>query len=118
MKWTRSISYACVFFFLSTIPAIAGEMPRYSLGDKVFHGGPVGFQKAGGDTINLMAASYDPTNGPGEPAYDGDFEDQFGNPDWNGWTHLDITQPTGTHWNISDYNLSLIHISEPTRLQV
>ena len=72
--------------------------------DLFIHGGPVGFHKAGGDTINLMSTHDDPTNGPGEPYYYGDFEDEFGNPAWNGWTSWDITQPDETHWNVSNYN--------------
>jgi hypothetical protein len=76
----------------------------------VIHGGSPGLAKAGRDTINLMAASDDPTNnvdprdGGLEPYYDGDFEDALGHPDWNGWTHHDITAPTTSHWNVSTYN--------------
>ncbi|MCP4996459.1 MAG: hypothetical protein GY934_22190, partial [Gammaproteobacteria bacterium] len=25
-------------------------------------------------------------------------------PDWNGWTHWDVTQPTENHFHLSDYN--------------
>ena len=31
-------------------------------------------------------------------------EDADGNPSWNGWTHTDITQPTESHWSVSNYN--------------
>jgi hypothetical protein len=51
-----------------------------------------------------MSTHNDPTNGPGEPYYYGDFEDANGNPDWNGWTHHDVTQATEIHWNVSNYN--------------
>ena len=84
--------------------AHAADLPRYSLGGEVVQGGNPGFAKAGGDTINLMAASDDPTNEPGEPAYDGDFEDPVGNPDWNGWTHRDLTQAMESTWIVSNYN--------------
>ncbi|MEN8008013.1 MAG: FlgD immunoglobulin-like domain containing protein [Candidatus Krumholzibacteriota bacterium] len=84
--------------------ARAGELPSYSLGGDVIHGGSAGFAKAGGDTVNLMAARNDPTNEPGEPFYFGDFEDAVGNPAWNGWTHYDITAPTMSWWNVSNYN--------------
>ena len=86
--------------------AQAGDLPRYLLGGDVIHGGNDGHAKAGADTINLMSTHNDPTNGPGEPYYYGDFEDADGNPDWNGWTHYDITQPTETHWGVSNYNQS------------
>jgi hypothetical protein len=95
---------------LFVLPAQAGELPRYSAGADVIHGGSPNLAKAGGDTINLMAASDDPTNnvdprdGGLEPYYDGDFEDAVGNPDWNGWIHYDITAPTTSHWNVSTYN--------------
>ena len=119
--------FACLALALVfALSSFAGELPRMTKGNSMIHGGSVDFNKAGGDTINLMAATNDPTNGPGEPFFDGDFEDAGGNPSWNGWTSYDITEPTVTHWNISDYNqpvagnlaawcLSLIHISEPTR---
>jgi hypothetical protein len=88
----------------------AGERPIRTLGNSVIHGGNVNYNKAGLDTINLMAASNDPTNnsdprdGGLEPYYDGDFEDANGDPSWNGWTHFDATQVTESHWNVSNYN--------------
>jgi len=82
----------------------ASDLPRFSIGGEVIHGGSVGLAKVVADTVNLMATHNDPTNGPGEPTYFGDFEDAEGNPDWNGWTHRDLTQPTETHWNVSNYN--------------
>jgi len=109
----KNIQIAGILFailIIFALPAQAGEMPRYSLGGDVVHGGSPDFAKAGGDTINLMASTNDPTNntdprdGGLEPYYDGDFEDSVGNPDWNGWTHYDITAPAGTHWNVSTYN--------------
>ena len=111
----KSHSVVCLLFLLLLMVSLvfsaqAGDRSRLSLGDEVIHGGSINFNKAGGDTINLMAASNDPTNntdprdGGLEPYYDGDFEDDFGNPDWNGWIHYDITQPTESHWNISNYN--------------
>jgi len=111
----KSHTFVCQFFLLLLMVTLvfsaqAGDRPRLSLGGEVIHGGSIIFNKAGGDTINLMAASNDPTNnadprdGGLEPYYDGDFENAFGQPDWNGWTHYDITQPTESHWNVSNYN--------------
>ncbi|MEN8008549.1 MAG: hypothetical protein ABFS42_16185, partial [Candidatus Krumholzibacteriota bacterium] len=84
--------------------AQAGEAPRLLRGVEIIHGRCVEPAKAGADTINLMSTHNDPTNEPGEPFYYGDFEDADGVPDWNGWTHYDVTQPNVTHWNVSTYN--------------
>lgn len=95
----------CLFLILIFATSThAGDIPRYTLGGSVIHGGSADFSKAGGDTINLMAGHHDPTNGPGEPAYYGDFEDAEGNPAWNGWTSYDVTEPTQSNWNVSNYN--------------
>ena len=104
MKFIQIFCMLSAIFILLSMPAQAGDRPRLSLGDDVIHGGSVDNSKAGADTINLMSTHNDPTNGPGEPYYYGDFENADGNPDWNGWTHWDITQPTETHWNVSTYN--------------
>ena len=58
----------------------ADEIPRFTIGSGVIHGGSPDLAKAATDTINLMAARNDPTNGPGEPIYIGDFEDVTGVP--------------------------------------
>ncbi len=105
----QSHTFARSFFLLLLIGFLASfaqadDMPRYTRGDDVIHGGSAGFAKAGADTINLMSTRNDPTNGPGEPTYFGDFEDAAGNPDWNGWTHYDVTAPTRTSWTVSKYN--------------
>jgi len=81
----------------------AEDLPRLSRGGDIIHGGSAALAKAGQDTINLMAPAADPTNGPGEPAYLGDFEDLWGNPAWNGWTGVDLTQGTFSHWQVSEY---------------
>ena len=103
--------FACLAMALVfALSSFAGELPRMTVGNSVIHGGSVNFNKAGTDTINLMAGTYDPTNnvevcdGGLEPYYDGDFEDSSGNAAWNGWSSYDITEPTVTHWNLSDYN--------------
>ena len=107
-KFTMFACLALALVFV--VSSFAEELPRVTDGNAMVYGGSVNFSKAGGDTINLMAATDDPTNnvdprdGGLEPYYDGDFEDDLGNPNWNGWTHYDITAPTGTHWNVSTYN--------------
>ncbi|RKX32155.1 MAG: hypothetical protein DRP71_12465 [Verrucomicrobia bacterium] len=110
MKSTHISGLLFAIIFLLALPVLADELPEYTLGGSVIHGGSPGLAKAGGDTINLMAASDDPTNNVNpldyglEPYYDGDFENEFGIPDWNGWTHYDITAPTTSNWNVSNYN--------------
>ena len=104
MKFFKVFGCALAVCLLVAISVQAEDLHRYSRGGDVIHGGDPDFFKAGGDTINLMAASDDPTNEPGEPAYDGDFEDESGNPAWNGWTHRDLTQPTGITWSVSNYH--------------
>ncbi len=38
-------------------------------------------------------------------AYNGQFQDQLGNPDWNGWTHRDRTvDEEGNHWHAHSYH--------------
>ncbi len=76
--------------------ASANERPQYVRDGAILHGGAQTLNKASGDTIDLMG----PT-GSGAP-YIGDFEGG-----WNGWTTLDNTQPTITHWQVSDYNQSV-----------
>ncbi len=107
-KYTLAACLALPMVF--AFGSFARELPRMAQGDAPIHGGGAGFHKAGQDTINLMAATHDPTNnldprdGGLEPYYDGDFENADGDPAWNGWIHWDITEPTETHWNISTYN--------------
>jgi hypothetical protein len=80
--------------------ATAGDMPRYAKGNgATIHGGSQTAAKAGRDTLLLMG----PT-GSGA-AYVGDFESgakAFGTP-VNGWTSIDFTQPTTSHFQLSSY---------------
>ena len=99
--------FACLALALVlALSSFAEELPRMARGHFMVRGGNLNFEKAGGDTINLMSFTNDKTNDPavntcvfpwaaGEPYYDGDFEDDFGNPDWNGWTHQDLTGNVG-----------------------
>jgi len=84
---------------LLTTPVIAGspERPAISLGGDVIHGGSTSLAKTVADTMILMGPA-----GSGAP-YIGDFESG-----WNGWTSIDITQPTVHHWQVSDYNQTVV----------
>ena len=111
----KSKAFICslllLFLFVFLVSSTqAFEKIGISNGGQTIHGGSADLAKAGGDTINLMASHNDPTNnsdprdGGLEPYYYGDFEDADGDPSWNGWTHTDMTQPTESHWNVSNYN--------------
>jgi hypothetical protein len=34
----------------------------------------------------------------------GQFEDAYGMPNWNGWTHVDLTDQGDPHWQVADFN--------------
>ncbi len=97
MKYFTAV--ACLAIVLvSASGTFATDLPELAHGlEKVFHGGNAEFAKSGRDTVFLI--------GPysaGAPV-NGQFEDAGGNPAWNGWTHWDPTEPTDTHWHVSDY---------------
>ena len=93
--------FACLALALVfALSSFADDLPEYTKGNSTLHGGSATFAKAGGDTINLMAALDDATNEPGEPTYRGDFEDGVM------WGSLDITQPTSSHYSVSDYGFA------------
>lgn len=64
----------------------------------LLHGGNSDFNKSSRDTVVLIGPW-----GSGAQA-NGQFEDAWGIPAWNGWTHHDPTQPLSSNWQISDYN--------------
>jgi hypothetical protein len=74
----------------------ATDLPNIVDGGQMIHGRAESFNKASGDTILLMG----PT-GSGAP-YIGDFEGG-----WNGWIVVDVTQPTESHWQVSNYNQAI-----------
>ena len=51
-----------VLVLVLALGSFAGELPRVTEPNSTLHGGTVSFQKAGLDTLNLMAAADDPTN--------------------------------------------------------
>jgi hypothetical protein len=90
-KFTMFAVLAMAMVF--ALASYAGDQPRVTVGDGMLYGGSANFAKAVGDTIDLMG----PT-GSGA-AYLGDFE-----AGWNGWTTVDVTKPTVTHFQVSNYN--------------
>jgi hypothetical protein len=98
----RFTMFLCVALAVSlAVPAVADDLPNYmKSGAPSLIGGSQqqALAKAGRDTAILIGPW-----GSGAQA-NGQFQDDRGQPDWNGWTHYDVTQPTETHWQLSDYN--------------
>jgi len=91
----KSVYLLLMAVMMSWNISFASERLQRSDGSGTITGGNQ-FAKASGDTIDLLG----PT-GSGAP-YLGDFT-----AGWNGWTTVDATQSTTSHWNISTYNQSV-----------
>jgi hypothetical protein len=102
----RFTMFACLALALVfAMSAVAGEATRYNYTDGnsgIGHGGVIDNAKASRDTFVLIGPWGGAADG-GNPPVIGTFEDEDGLPSWNDWTHYDITQPTVTHWQLSDY---------------
>ncbi len=93
----RFTMFACLALpLVLALSAFAGDLPHYvnSDGSETIIGGGQSFGKASRDTIQLI--------GPAA-AVKGSFQDGSGSPNWNGWTHYDVTQPTDIRWQASTY---------------
>jgi hypothetical protein len=84
------------------VSATADDMPRYTRDGAVYTGAGTTAAKAARDTFLLMGSS---TSGA---AYVGDFESgaKALSPPINGWTSLDITQPTASNWEVTNFDWS------------
>jgi hypothetical protein len=76
--------------------AVGGRSYQISDGNHDMLYGGSAMAKASRDTLWLLG---------GPAAYTGKFQDQFGNANWQGWTHTDITFTGVQHWNIDTYNV-------------
>ena len=102
--------FACLALALVfAVSATADDMPRYTKDGAVFTGAGTTASKAARDTLLLMANSTS-----GAPYY-GDFEAAWTppakaftgtNPLEQGWTSLDMTQFTFSHWNVNNFDWS------------
>ncbi|MBU8871646.1 MAG: hypothetical protein KOO60_12340 [Gemmatimonadales bacterium] len=103
MKRFIQFSYLAVVlgYALASFVSFAMEKPQIVDGhDSVIHGGNLEISKtASRDTVCLI--------GPwGSGAVvNGQFEDPDGIPNWNGWTSIDLTQKTESHWHVDTYNV-------------
>ena len=100
----KAFTFICVVLMLGmALSSMAGDSPVYTSNvNSVLYGGSANFAKASGDTIDLM--------GPAG-TYTGDFENSVGGALCDGWTSVDITQPTVTHWSLSTVNNDLAGIN-------
>ncbi len=97
MKTHILIAVVALGLLGNTPSSAAVERPLPTREGRVIHGGNAALNKAAGDTIDLMGPA-----GSGAP-FLGDFE-----AGWNGWTSIDLTQPTISHWQVSDYNQAAV----------
>ena len=95
----RSTMFLCVaLLFVAAGSALAVDMPtRYKSVPSKLTDGSTDLSKASRDTVVVIGPW-----GSGAQV-NGQFQSTAGLLDWNGWTHWDITEPTESHWNISDY---------------
>ncbi|MFO7654798.1 MAG: FlgD immunoglobulin-like domain containing protein [Candidatus Krumholzibacteriia bacterium] len=95
----NTTTFALLLSLLMAASALAGdsaERPQPREGDYgVLSNSADGFAKQVGDTLYLMGGSGDHT---------GRFQSSVGVPGWNGWTSLDVTRATESHWHVSTYN--------------
>ncbi len=102
---TRSRLFVPVLLLLIGLGASVNAETRLqsrvpSLGDRmVFGGRPSDSAKAVVVDTHLIMGPW----GSDAP-YNGQFEDPFGAPDWNGWTSIDHTQTTAVRWHVDTYH--------------
>ncbi len=100
----KSTIFACLILTLIfTMNAFASDLPQRVIDhDSVFDHGNSKSSKSSRDTVFLVGPW-----GSGAQV-NGQFEDATGNPQWNGWTHYDITRPTESHWHVSQYHADVL----------
>ncbi len=100
----NSIMFTCLMLTLIfTMNAFASDLPQRVIDhDSVIDHGNTEFSKSSRDTVFLVGPW-----GSGAQV-NGQFEDATGNPQWNGWTHYDITRPTENNWHISQYHADVL----------
>jgi len=97
----RFVLFATLALALVAVTALADSRPQMVRGDSgVYTGQSVGMSKALGDTVYLVG---NPWNADQGAIHNGRFEDQFGAPQWNGWTSQDLTFSDDTFWNVSTF---------------
>jgi len=86
---------------LFTSPAISAtpEVKMSPAASAAIPGAPLSSSRSQADSLLIMGPW-----GSGAP-FNGQFQDQNGDANWNGWTHKDLTLPEeGNHWKAHTYN--------------
>lgn len=105
MKTAKVFLFVYLFLYSAT-SSFAGERPHIADGNSgVLTGGSIQFDKSARDTLTLIGPW-----GSGAQV-NGQFETPEGAPDWNDWTHYDITEPLEDHWQISTYQAADLGLS-------
>ncbi len=105
-----AIFASLILSLISSLPALATDHPQMTLDHRSeFHGSLTDFAGASRDTIFLVGPW-----GSGAQV-NGQFQNPNGDPAWNGWTSMDVTQISESHWHISDYNAADLN-STPNNL--
>jgi len=76
-----------------------GTEPTHLVGRPILSG------KARTDTIYILGGDTQPNLG--------DFQDQAGDPDWDGWYGVDLTVQEYFHWQVAGFNAELLDPTEP-----
>ena len=103
----RFVLFATLALILVAATAMADTKPNMVRGGfGTHHGQAINMSKALGDTLYLVGNPQNPdqVGNLGGPVENGTFEDEFGNPAWNGWTSLDNTFQSDVFWQVSDFN--------------
>jgi len=96
----RKTTMTCVLLMaLFAFSVYAGDMPDLAKGNRgAIYSVSAEFGKANRDTAWVIG----PWSRGAE--VNGQFQDINGGPAWNGWTSLDFTAPTETHWQVDTYH--------------
>jgi len=121
--------FACLILVICSTVVLAAPANRDLRGYDVTRGGfgtltneyQAGFAKSGTDTFCMMSHIDAPAGdqaenygGPGpNNAFNGDFQDDFGLPHFDGWYCVDYTQRAEPYWNVDTYQAANLDPTTP-----
>lgn len=99
----RFVLFVTLSLALIAGSALADSQPLQMVrgGWGTIHGQAINTAKALGDTVHMLGDPYNPDQLGVQAS--GTFQDQFGSPQWNGWTSEDETFSADSFWNVSDF---------------